>query len=122
MENKVENLLDKIEAELSKVQKTYYEQERYVPERFEKFGLDNIVGNACLYDISYFASHDDKDKAWQYANDTEKYLDRILYVAEGYKPTYGICSWRGFVASIYYPLYRAHQLIKHELMPQLCGE
>lgn len=67
-----EALLDLVEAKLCEIQQLYFKHERYCPERLQSLGLDNITGNASLYDFCYFAEKGEKQKAKESLNDVKE--------------------------------------------------
>lgn len=107
MNNKViYKLVENAESKLGEVQQEYYKQEQYVPERFEKCGLDNLVGNAALDVFLCYVDEKEYNKALVELDVTIDYLLSCLKIAEAYKPILG-CPWKGFDADIYYPLHTA---------------
>ncbi len=108
----ISRLAEKVEASLGEVQRKYFKQERNVPERLNHLGFDNITGNASLYDFFYFVETGDIPQAKRGIGEVIKYIDTCIKAVEAYKPTWAICTWRGFDADVWVPLRDAKELLQ----------
>ncbi len=112
---KLEVVAQSIEAELAKVQASFRKHEAGdMPSYYKNKGFDNIVGNACFYDLIGAVAFGDKAMADKFAKDTQDYLQKCLSAIEANKPDFG--GWRGFEPEAYYPLHTAVCLYKCEFM------
>lgn len=108
----ISQLAEKVEASLGEVQRKYFKLERYVPERLNHLGFDNITGNASLYDFFYFVETGDIPQAKREIDEVIKYIDTCVKAVEAHKPTWSICTWRGFDADVWVPLRDAIELLQ----------
>ena len=114
MKQTIETLINAVEQNLTEIQQLYFKHERYCPERLQSLGLDNIIGNASLYDFCYLAEKGEKQKAKESLNDVKEYIASVLKVVEAYKPL-AICTWRGLDSDIWVPLREVAEALTQKL-------
>ena len=90
--NKIETLFGKIEKIASEMQRLYHANQNYFDKKFnaERLGLDNAVGNLCLYDMRCLIKRGDAASALKFNEcnmwffgEVEKTCDRLGYNAHG---------------------------------------
>lgn len=107
----INNYVDKVETVLREVQREYYNNERYVPEHLEHLGLDNITGNASLYDFCYWIEQGNVEKAKGELDGIRVYLDECYKAVDAYRPV-AICTWKGFDANVWPSLVEVRGLLQ----------
>ncbi len=78
------------------IQSLYFSKERYIPIHFENQGLDNVTGNASLYDFFGYVYADEFKKAKASFNWSYDYISNIMDIADSYRPAYYSESVCGF--------------------------
>lgn len=88
----IENLFSKIEKIGIEMQQLYYANQNYFDKKFnaERLGLDNVVGNMCLYDMRCLIERGDIASALKFNecnlwffDEVMKACDRLGYGAHG---------------------------------------
>lgn len=94
--------IEKIEGLVSNIQQLFFSHEKEISERYEKYGLDNIVGFMSLYDFSWYVQGKEYDKAMKECDTFLNYALKLEEEAATYKPLKCCCTWRGFDSELYY--------------------
>ncbi len=92
----IEQLDNEFVKKCQEIQNLYYKKERYVPKHFENQGLDNVTGNASLYEFFGCVYDNDLPQAKKAFDWSYDYIKSLRDRADAYRPAFYSESVCGF--------------------------